>query len=324
MILFTFLGISLNQGEAKPSSTYGSKVQTPKKKAPFNKYNKLVYEGVWFSQLSQKHQRLYLKTVAGLVMKLSSSKVAQLDASFMGYLIPSLEAAGRINNGFIFDGSNDRLDFMRFLDSVNLPGSPLDPGCTPPNQMCAPYLGMSCLDGTARLVCSPNSTPTCAARGSLECLRTTLAGCGLDERGRPQGGGLRASPFCQKLDEIMKRGTQGVRAHCSQGVRASAAYCRQAVARLDGVEAPPREVQKPTGADCEQMIRELAQSRDQAPGYRKRGTKNNDFWRNMTGFAQQVCGNSYTRTSKMMGTCALSGSSDSIQVPKSEYLQETH
>ena len=183
MILFTFLGISLNQGEAKPSSS---------------KYNKLVYEGVWFSQLSPKHQRLYLKTVAGLVMKLSSSKVAQLDASFMGYLIPSLEAAGRINNGFIFDGSNDRLDFKRFLDSVNLPGSPLDPGCTPPNQMCAPYLGMSCLDGTARLVCSPNSTPTCAARGSLECLRTTLAGCGMDKKGRPKAGGVEDLPFLSK------------------------------------------------------------------------------------------------------------------------------
>ena len=114
----------------------------------------------------------------------------------------------------------------------------------------------------------------------------------------------------------MKRGTRGVRAHCSRGIRAAASYCRQAVARLEGVEDPPREAKKPTGADCEQMIRELAQARDRASDQPKEGTKNNNFWRNMTGFAQQACGNSYTRTSKLMGTCALGDSSGPIQIQK--------
>lgn len=269
-------------------------------------YNYLSYEGVWFSQLSENQQMRYLKTIKKLVIEINRKSVSGLDDSFLKMFIEKANAANRINNGWIFDGSNDASDFDSFLGSLNVLGGPLDPGCRAPEQVSAPYLGMNCSGGQGKLVCSNDSTPTAAQRGSLDCLRSTLAGCGLSYNNEAVSG-VATTAYCRDLDRLMKRGIDGVRAHCTAGNRSSFNYCRQAVARLEGSEVPQAPVEKPdpTGADCEQMIREMASTRDQ----RSAGKNvNNKFWRNITGFAQQACGSTVSGAMNVYGTCDISNS----------------
>lgn len=273
-----------------------------------NKYSNLVYEGVWFSQLTENQQMVYLKTIERLTMQLTRTGVANLDSSFLQYFLPYANAAKRINNGFIFDGANDGIDYDSFLNGLNVLGSPIDPGCSGRDQVCAPYLGMVCSGGTAKLACSPDSTPTCASRGSLDCLRTALSNCGMNEKGQAKSGqSLSSTEYCKTLDRVMRRGTENVEAHCSSGSRSAASYCRQAVARLQGKEIPdsPKKAKPPTGADCEKMIRTLGNTRDSGSGRHKgdTGAKNNSFWRNMTGFAQQACGKTVSSTMNVVGIC---------------------
>lgn len=300
-LIVVFVSMAFNTHEVQAKSK--RKISKSQKA----KFNKIAYESVWFSNLTHKQQMKYLKTVANLVMKLNRRGFSMED-SFINYLVPYADAAERINNGFIFDGANDDADFDTFLGSLNILGGPLDPGCDAPEQLCAPYLGMVCTGGTGKLACSNDSTPTCAARGSLECLRNTLQECGMNARGQTMAGRTVSGDFCEALDSTMRRGMERVRTHCTTGGRADTNYCSQAVARLDGVEEPPSQAETPTGADCEQMVRELAQTRDnRTDGDDSTANRNNDFWRNMTGFAQQACGHrSVTSAMNIFGTCSRS------------------
>ena len=289
-ILF-LLGLSFNFQHSVAEAKSVKKSKSSQKKMS------LAYEKVWFANLSSKKQALYLKTMEKLTLKLTRSGVASLESSYLKFFIDQAEAANRINNGFIFDGANDAADYDAFLESLNL--GVVDPGCTPPEQACAPYTGMICGGGQAKLACSNDSTPTCVSRGSRDCLQGTLAGCASS-----------STEYCTTLNRVMRRGTQGVNAYCTAGSRVGLNFCKQALAALNNgdVPLPPNADNPPTGADCEEMTRRLAEAKDNNRsaelGAEETGASNNNFWRNMTGFAQQACGHqTVTSTTNIVGIC---------------------
>ena len=273
-------------------------------------YSALHFDSIWFSRMSHKQQKAYLTTMERLVRKMLRGGVAHLDDPFVQMFLPFADAAPRINNGFSFEGNNDDSDFDTFLASINVLGTPIDPGCSGSNQVCSPLMGMACSGSNpGQLACSPDSTTTCASRGSIECLHSSLRGCGLDHQGR---GSALGTPYCQALHRVYRRGAEGVATTCATGSFASAcgAALRQlAAAGVDTGEAPaPATGPEPTGGDCEAMIAELEAARDNrvgAPEDPAGETRNNDFWRNMRGFAQQACGTTVTAADNMMGLCTV-------------------
>ncbi len=286
-------------GWNSPDAMARSKRKTTSNKV---KYSRIKYEAVWFSQLNQKQQLLYLKTIERLTMQMARRGVVQNDNPFLQFLIPYVDAANRINNGFVFDGANDDADYDAFLEELNVLGTPIDPSCSGNNQVCSPTMGMVCEGSNPGvLACSPDSTPTCTSRGNIDCLHRSLTSCGLDAQGR---GTARSTDYCEALDRVYRRGTENVAELCESGSFSTA--CNAANERLAaaGITDSPEESSEPTGADCEQMVRELEESRDtNRPG--EEGTANNSFWRNMRGFAQQACGHSSLNSvSQFMGTCS--------------------
>ncbi len=318
LILFVMvLGLNAHEASARSNSRANKrtlKTQTVRKVKSVKKsnpYSALRYESVWYSRLSKKQKMTYLKTMETLILKISRSGVAGVESGFLNLFFPRLEADPRINNGFIFDGKNDDEDYDAFLETLEILGSPLDPRCSNDDQLCAPYMGMVC-GGNPRgkLACSPDSTPTCAVRGNLECLYSSLESCGINKQGNSMSGGKKTGdPYCVKLDEMFRRGSEGVVTHCSTRGRASKDYCKDALASLQGEEVPasPELAEEPVNKACADLQNKIAQKVERGNkrwDEDKQKSDNNDFWRNLITFASQACGiSSYNDALDRYGMC---------------------
>ncbi len=251
----------------------------------------LAYEKIWFAGLNKKQQQIYLQTMEKLAYKLSTNSTAGVDALLLQKLFMNpAEARTTISNGFIYEGS-----LANFYSSLNL-GS-LRQDCPSGQLPCAPYTGLVRVGGEYKVPCSPNVTATCVQLGNRDLLQGALVGCAAS-----------TSAFCVELSTAMRTSTQGVENWCNQNDRGSKNYCRSAMAALTNsdVPLPPTATGIPSGSDCEELSRKMAEAKDKNRDASESGASNNSFWRGMTGFAQQACGRpSVTSTMNIVGLCDL-------------------
>ncbi len=287
--------------DAKSSKRVGVRSKKIKSDANLSK-NKvtLQFENQWFHGLSKKQQRVYLKTLNKLVLKMSSGGRSAA-SPFMNLFIESADAVPTLNIGYIYDTSEGFQNFINRQDFGDLNKCPR--GQNP----CAIYTCMRRTSGgEMALCCGTNSTPACVKQGqekaNQDLLLNTLRRCKLG-----------TGDECRTIRRLMEEGTKGVEAWCNQGKRATREWCIQAKGALAkaGVATPPAVADPPEGENCEKVADELVRRKQQArkPETVDAGdahTSNNPFWRQMTTLAMNVCGRrSLTQTTPVVGICNI-------------------
>ncbi len=328
MIVFLsfMLVTSVSEARSKRHKQRMTKKYNGKRNKKPGKNYSFTYDKIWFAHLTPRQQSIYLKTILKLAVQISKSKGKySFNHPIMSSLLPSAFADEYFENNVISNGymRPRKTSFEEFFEDMKDNFGELAPPSCPEGQYpCAPYLGLvpGPNGGLPVLACSKDNTASCARKGDIGLLKSTLDGC---ESNKP------SANYCGKLNAEMGRVTNSVQKNVEKwcAYNSGKPWCKAADKAFRDLEKddviPPKHEEALSRGNCAKLAAKVAAAKEKKRPEDAERVYNNKFWKDMAKLSRnrKVCSNG-VRTD--MGVCNVKPDDknfDLHKVDKYEYKE---